>query len=156
MTLPLALDHGGVRLALPPGWEVRARVQPAAVPGLRGTLLLHAATIPLPDERGDFGSGVVEHLGPDDLFLSLFEYGAADAGQVLFSAQDLPVPRPGDFSRAALQRTQLDHSGAQWFFTAAGRPFCLHVVLGSHSRRAAGAARVSALLFRTTVLPVPR
>ncbi|MCW2679053.1 MAG: hypothetical protein JWM62_454 [Frankiales bacterium] len=145
------LDHAGVRLALPTGWEARARLQPSNVPGRRGNLLLHAATIPLPAERGDFGSGVVEHLGPEDVFVSLFEYDAADAGKALFATKGLPVLRPSDFSTAHLQRTQLGRSGGQWFFQVAGRPFCLFVVLGSHSRRAAGAARATALLLRTTV-----
>ena len=145
------LDSAGVRVALPAGWEARARLQPSNVPGRRGNLLMHAATIPLPADRGDFGSGVVEHLGPDDVFVSLFEYDAADAGKALFSAQGLPVLRPSDFSTANLQRTQLGRSGGQWFFTVAGRPFCLFVVLGSHSRRAAGAAKATALLARTIV-----
>jgi hypothetical protein len=145
------LDHGGVRLDLPTGWEARARLQSPQVRGRRGNLLLHAATIPLPADRGDFGSGVVERLGPDDVFLSLFEYDAADAGRALFASRGLPVLRPSDFSTANLQRTQLGRSGGQWFFQVAGRPFCLFVVLGSHSRRAAGAARASALLQRTAV-----
>ena len=147
----MKLAHAGVVVDLPTGWEARARTQPPSGPERRGNLLLHAATVALPAQRGDFGSGVVETLGPDDLFVSLFEYDAADAGKALFSAQGLPVPRPSDFSTAVLQRTQLDHSGAQFFFTAGERPFCLHVVLGSHSRRAPGAARVAALLERTTV-----
>ena len=150
------LEHAGVRVALPAGWEARARVQPPSVPGQRGNLLLHAATIPLPAERGDFGSGVVEHLGPDDVFVSLFEYDAADAAKALFGAKGLPVLRPSDFSTAHLQRTQLGRSGGQWFFQVAGRPFCLFVVLGSHSRRAAGAARATALLARMTVKGLDR
>ena len=147
----MRLDHGGVRLALPTGWEARARLQPSNVAGRRGNLVLHAATIPLPADRGDFGSGVVEHLAPDDVFLSLFEYDAADADKALFAAEGLPVLRPSDFSTAHLQRTAGGRSGGQWFFQVAGRPFCLFVVLGSHSRRAAGAARASALLFRTAI-----
>ena len=147
----MELTHAGVTVDLPAGWEARARTQPPSAPGRRGNLLLHAATVPLPAQRGDFGSGVVETLSPDDVFLSLFEYDAADAQRALFAAQGLPVPRPSDFSTAVLQRTQLGHSGAQFFFTTAGRPFCLHIVLGSHSRRAAGAARTAALLERTTV-----
>lgn len=145
------LDHAGVRVALPTGWEARARLQPPGRPGVRGNLVLHAATIPLPAERGDFGSGVVELLGPDDVFLSLFEYDRADAGKALFAAKGLPALRPSDFSTKHLQRTEGGRSGGQWFFQVAGRPFCLFVVVGSHSRRASGAARASALLFRTTV-----
>ena len=151
----MILDHAGVRVALPDGWEARARVQPPSAPGRRGNLLLHAATVPLPPERGDFGSGVVDTLGPDDVFVSLFEYDPEDAGRALFAEQGLPVPRSGDFSTAVLQRTQLGHSGAQWFFSTAGRAWCLHAVLGSHSRRAAGAARLAALLSGTTVRELP-
>lgn len=152
----MILEHGGVRLDLPDGWEARVRLQPPTVAGERPTLLLHAATVPLPAGRGDFGSGVVDVLGPDDVFLSLFEYASADAGRALFAVQGVPVPRPSDFSTAVLQRTQKGHSGAQFFFSVAGRPFTLHVVLGSHARRAAGAARAAALLARTTVTELPR
>lgn len=147
----MKLAHHGVVVDLPAGWEARARTQPPSEPGRSGNLLLHAATVPLPASRGDFGSGVVETLAPDDVFVSLFEYDLADAGRALFAAKGLPVPRPSDFSKAVLQRTQLDHSGAQFFFTATGRPFCLHVVLGSHSRRTAGATTVGRLLARTTI-----
>ena len=147
----MRIEHAGVVVDLPAGWEARARTQPPSAPGRRGNLLLHAATVPLPAQRGDFGSGVVETLRPDDVFLSLFEYDEADAAKALFAAQGLPTPRPTDFSTAVLQRTQLGHSGAQFFFTATGRAFCLHVVLGSHSRRAPGAAKVAAFLQRTTV-----
>lgn len=147
----MRLEHGGVTVDLPAGWEARARTQAPSEPGRRGNLLLHAATVALPASRGDFGSGVVELLAPDDVFLALFEYDTADAGRALFAAQGVPVPRPSDFSRAVLQRTQLGHSGAQLFFTAAGRPFCLHAVLGSHSRRSAGAVAVVGLLSRTRI-----
>ena len=147
----MRLEHAGVVVDLPAGWEARARTQPPNRPGASGNLLLHAATVPLPAARGDFGSGVVEMLGPDDVFVSLFEYDPEDAGKALFAATGLPVPAPSDFSTAVLQRTQLDHSGAQFFFSAVRRAFCLHVVLGSHSRRAAGAVTVGALLAATTV-----
>ncbi len=147
----MRIQHGGVALVLPPGWEARARLQEPSVPGRRGNLLLHAATVPLPVTRGDFGSGVVETLRPDDVFLALFEYDQADLDKALFAARGVPAVRPADFSTAVLQRTQLGHSGGQWFFALAGRPFCLHVVLGSHGRRAAGAARVHALLSGLTV-----
>ena len=151
----MRLEHAGVVVDLPPGWEARARTQPPSEPGARGNLLLHAATVPLPAQRGDFGSGVVELLGPDDVFVSLFEYDQPDAAKALFAATGLPVPRPSDFSPAVLQRTQLGHSGAQFFFAVEGRPFCLHAVLGSHSRRAPGAAKVAALLARTSVGRTP-
>ena len=137
---------GGLSLELPVGWEARLRRQPPSQPGRPGNVLLHAATVPLPEQRGDFGSGVVETLGPDDAFVALFEYDRADADRVLFVSERVPVPKPSDFSTAVLQRTRAGNTGAQWFFSLAGRPFSLHAVLGSHGRRAPGAVKVAQLL----------
>ena len=119
--------------------------------GRSGNVVLHASTVTLPASRGDFGSGVVEHLGPDDALVTLLEYDQRDAGAVLFTADRVPVPRPSDFSPAVLQRTIGTATGAQWFFAVAGRPFALHVVLGSHARRAPGATRVAVLLRGLTI-----
>jgi hypothetical protein len=114
-------------------------------------VLLHAATVALPEQRGDFGSGVVERLGPDDAFVALLEYDARDATRVLFKAARLPVPKPSDFSPDVLQRTRAGNTGAQWFFAVSGRPFCMHAVLGSHARRAPGASKIAQLLQGLTV-----
>ena len=142
----MRLVAGGMTLDLPPGWEARLRRQPPSQPGRPGNVLLHAATVPIPERRGDFGSGVVETLGPDDAFVALLEYDRKDADKVLFAATRLPVPRPSDFSPSVLQRTRVGNSGAQWFFSLSGRPFSLHAVLGSHARRSPGAVRVAGLL----------
>ena len=147
----MRLEHGGVVVDLPAGWEARARTQPPSEPGRSGNLLLHAATVPLPAGRGDFGSGAVERMGADDVLVVVFEYDRQAAATPLFARRGRPTPRASDFSTAVLQRTQLGHSGAQFFFTTRGRAFCLHVVLGSHGRRAAGATTVGALLSRTSI-----
>ena len=136
----------GFSVALPPGWQVAARRQPAATPGRSGNLLVHAATIALPRDRGDFGSDVVAALGPDDVFCSFFDYGPDAVGSALFSQRGLPAPRPSDFDPAALQRVRPGQSGSQWFFTEGGRAWCLFAVLGSHARRQRGAVRVASLL----------
>jgi hypothetical protein len=149
----VTLVAGGLRLEIPSGWEARVRRQAPSQPGRPGNVLLHAATVPLPDQRGDFGSGVVERLGPDDAFLALLEYDAKDASKVLFKAPRLPVPKPSDFSPDVLQRTRAGNTGAQWFFSVSGRPFSLHAVLGSHARRAPGAAKLARLLQGLTVSP---
>ena len=130
----------GLSLVVPPGWQAAARKADG------GHLVLHAATIPLPHSRGDFGSDVAPLLGVDDVFCSLFEYERASVETVLFSARGLPVVRPSDFVVGALQRSRPGQSGAQFFFSHAGRAFCLFAILGSHSRRVAGAARVNALV----------
>jgi hypothetical protein len=147
------LESAGVVVDLPPGWEARAKAQPPSRPGRRGNLLLHAATVPIPSTRGDFGSGVVDLLKADDVFVSLFEYDPEEARTALFEAKGLPSVRPTDFSTGVMQRTLPGQSGAQWFFSAAGRAFTLHAVLGSHGRRAAGAVRLQQLLRATRIGP---
>ncbi|MCW2667990.1 MAG: hypothetical protein JWN57_2952 [Frankiales bacterium] len=147
----MRLTGAGLAVDLPPGWEVRVRGQQASGRAATRNALLHAATVPLPADRGDFGSGVWELLGPDDAFVALLEYDEEDADAVLFAAAGLPAVRPSDFSPAAMQRTVGACSGGQWFFRLHGRAFCLYAVLGSHSRRAAGAARVAALLRTVAV-----
>jgi hypothetical protein len=147
----MTLVAGGITLVLPAGWEARIRRQPPSEPGRPGNVLLHASTVALPEERGDFGSGVVERLGPDDAFVAIFEYDPRDASKVLFRAARLPVPKPSDFSPDVLQRTRAGNTGAQWFFSLSGRAFSLHAVLGSHARRAPGATKVAQLLQGLTV-----
>jgi hypothetical protein len=147
----MSLTAGGITLAIPAGWEARIRRQEPSQPGRPGNVLLHAATVALPEQRGDFGSGVVERLGPDDAFVALFEYDAPDAGKVLFRSTRLPVPKPSDFSPDVLQRTRAGNTGAQWFFSLAGRAFSMHAVLGSHARRAPGAVKVAGLLAGLSV-----
>ncbi|MDT7545819.1 MAG: hypothetical protein QOE99_1929 [Actinomycetota bacterium] len=147
----MTLVAGGLRLELPAGWEARVRRQAPSQAGRPANVLLHAATIALPEERGDFGSGVVERLGPDDAFIAMLEYDDRDADKVLFRLPRVPVPKPSDFSPDVLQRTRAGNTGAQWFFSVSGRPFSLHAVLGSHARRAPGATRVAQLLTGLTV-----
>jgi hypothetical protein len=148
----VTLVAGGLRLEIPAGWEARVRRQAPSQPGRPGNVLLHASTIALPEQRGDFGSGVVERLGADDAFVAIFEYDEKDASKVLFRVTRIPVPKPSDFSPDVLQRTIGDNTGAQWFFSVAGRPFSMHAVLGSHARRAPGATKVARLLQGLTVL----
>jgi hypothetical protein len=131
---------------LPAGWQVAARRQQPTAPGRPGNLLIHAATVALPRERGDFGSDVAGLLGHDDVFVSLFEYERSSVGTELFSARGLPVVRPSDFVVGALQRSRPGQSGAQYFFTHADRAFCLFAILGSHGRRIPGARKVNALV----------
>ena len=147
----MTLDAGGLRLQIPAGWEARVRRQAPSQPGRPGNVLLHASTVALPEQRGDFGSGVVELLGPDDAFLALFEYDEKDASKVLFRSPRVPVPKPSDFSPDVLQRTRAGNTGAQWFFSVAGRAFSMHAVLGSHARRAPGAAKLAHLLQGLTI-----
>jgi hypothetical protein len=138
----------GVAVDLPPGWEGSIAGNGAKTDGDDATTpVVHLCTAALPPGRGDFGSGAVEGLGDDDAFVALVEYGADCAGTAVFAAQGLPRRlRTRAFNRRALQRTIDGQCGLQVFFTEAGRPFCLYVVLGRDHDTAPLLDRVHAAL----------
>ena len=108
--------------------------------------VLHACTRPLPADRGDFGSGVVDLLGPDDVFVALVDYGSEVADVGLFANQGMPRLAPSQFGPNRLQRPLPGLSASQHFFSEGGRAFCLFTVLGSHARRMATVQRAVALV----------
>jgi len=124
----------GIAVDLRPGWEGAVTAGSdgrAKAAGVRALPVAHLATVAMPAERGDFGSNVVEDLGPDDAFVALVEFGPECAGTPLYARQGLPRRlRSRAFNRRALQRTLEGQAGQQLFFTEAGRAFCLYVVLG--------------------------
>ena len=64
----------------------------------------HVATVPLPAGRGDFGSGVVETLGPDDVGIRIGPGTTAAA---------FTVPTPEDFSEVLQELVSLRTPGAR-------------------------------------------
>ncbi|GAA1996400.1 hypothetical protein JL107_12425 [Nakamurella flavida] len=160
------LSGFGLAATLPDEWEGRIyrRAEPsaafaprsrAATPDGRGTdgwageqthPVMHLATFALPAQRGDYGSGAVEIMGPADVFVALLEFGPECLGSALFRTVGLPTVRAGSFDPQALQRRLAGQAGCQLFFTAASRAWCLYVVIGDARRAAAAAARVNALL----------
>ncbi len=123
----------GVSVELPNGWDARlySRGGPDAP-----RAALHAATFPLPNERGDFGSGAVEMMGGDDVLVVLLEYDRAQTSQPLFASAGAPTALdPAAFSPGALQRSRAGQAGAQAFFNANGRAFCLYAVIGRSADR---------------------
>jgi hypothetical protein len=158
--VPVLRAHG-IEAPLPPGFEGRIFVR--SVIGEEVTLpVAHFATFALPADVGDFGSGAVTLMGPNDIFASLFEYGGDSLGSALFSRQGMPRSLTAtDFRPTVLRRGLGGQSGTQWFFTDSGRPFTLYVVLGSHVRRNALVPRVNDLIgaiaiSQPTVAPGPR
>jgi hypothetical protein len=169
------LSGYGITTTLPDGWEGRIMKRADPVPGQSASPspaflsaataagspsadqtfpVMHLANFAIPDDRGDFGSGAVELMGPSNLFITLFEYGPEQIGQALFSTQGLPRQLSAhDFSPSALQRTITGQSGCQRFFTEAGRPFCLFVALGSHDNRAALVTQANTALATIVVDP---
>ena len=150
----IPLTGYGVSAQLPPGWEGRVYQRPTpgagssqVVPSSRTTAdanptaagwlgdetrpVMHLANFALPADRGDFGSGAVELMGPPDVFVALLDYGPPCLGGALFSPAGIPRPTPELFDPNALQRQLRGQAGYQAFFTVSGRPMCLYVVIGS-------------------------
>jgi len=119
----------GVAVDVPRGWEGRILRRAASHPAEQARTVVHVASFPLPEERGDFGVGVTELMRSGDVFVSLFEYGPESVGQPMFAAQGVPHLTPDLFSARRLQRTLSGQVGCQMFFTASKRPFCLYVVI---------------------------
>ncbi len=136
----------GLSVAVPPGWHARIdrRVEAqVAAPGtgsipVSGTVhpVLHLATVPLPARRGDYGSGVVETMGRNDVFVCLAQFDAEAGATELFADGELPLVRAVDFSPTAQQRVIPGMCGTQRFVNVRGRAFCVYVVLGSWRGRA--------------------
>jgi hypothetical protein len=139
----------GIAVDLPAGWDghISVRDDGAAVsvqsiagtrlPPLQSRPVVHLANFGLPTDRGDFGSGAVELMGDDDLFVVVFEYEPAAAHTSLFRSRGLPRALTAqDFDPLTLRRAIPGQSAYQHFFQAGGRAFCVYVVLGSHARRA--------------------
>jgi hypothetical protein len=92
--------------------------------------------VPLPSGRADYGGGLVETLGAEDVFVSFLEFGPEAAGTPLFSQlQGVPGLTPDLFRPRQLQRTIPGQAGVQRFFTAGGRAFCLYSVIGGIANR---------------------
>jgi hypothetical protein len=145
----------GIAANLPDGFEGRIFVrQPVGreVP----SPVAQFATFPLPADVGDFGGGAVTLMGPNDIFVTLFEYGPESLGRALFARQGMPRSLgTADFQPTVLRRGLGGQSGTQWFFTESGRPFTFYAVLGSHARRDALVPLVNAVLASLVVSAAP-
>lgn len=163
------LRGAGIHAELPRGWEGairRARPTPRGQgrPDEAHTQaaeepappVVHLATFALPEDRGDFGSGAVELMRDGDSFVALLEYGPEEVGAALFAHEGLPRRLdPRAFSPRGLQRQVPGQAGWQFFFTEAGRPFCLYVVLGDHQDAHRQLRRIEQLLADVTIEPNP-
>lgn len=165
MSLPLccvSLDSAmritahGLDLEVPRGWDGEIYRRPGGLKPLGGLAeyvgaVLHLSNFPLPPARGDYGSGAVEVMGADGIFLSLLEFGPDSVGKALFRSEGLPSLSAEDFAPHTMQRPMPGQSGAQYFFSIGGRPFCLYVALGSHARRRQVVPEVNQVLASLSV-----
>ena len=143
------ISRAGIGVDVPEGWEASLTGGGFSLleNGAKEPTLLHLSSSPLPPDRGSFGSGAVESMGPNDIMIVLFEYGPESVGTPLFASSGVPRSvDPGLFDRDALQHGVPGQSGLQQFFSHRGRAFCLYVVLGSHIDRADLVPRVNAVL----------
>ncbi len=140
----------GLEVDVPQGWdgEIYRRSELPDPQGGTSLPVVHLANFPLPAERGDFGSGAVERMRPDNVFISLAEFGPESVGTALFAHQGMPLVQAADFDPNQMQRPLQGQSGSQYFFTMNGRPFVLYVALGSHARRHELVPEVNHLLAR--------
>lgn len=123
----MILDAHGLRVELPPRWSGRVFARPG------GIATLHAGSFQLALHDGEFGDRSTGLMPQVATFMALTEYlpgrGLAP-GQGLFTPTRLPRRLdPAGFSRAGLAHPRPGQAGLQHFFTVAGRPFCLYVVL---------------------------
>src|SRR5205085_12443173 len=108
----------GVAVDVPRGWEGRILRRAASHPAEQARTVMHVASFPLPEERGDFGVGVTELMRSGDVFVSLFEYGPESVGQPMLAAQGVPQPPPDLFPPRWLQPPPSGRVGWQRLFPA--------------------------------------
>jgi len=117
----------GLRIELPHGWSGRMFKRPA------GGATLHAGDFELPLDDGEFGDQSTAAMPAGSTFLALTEYrpGAGlEPGKGLFARRRIPTTLdPTSFSARGMAHPRPGQIGRQEFFTAAGRPFCLYVVI---------------------------
>ena len=151
----MRLAGAGIAAEVPAGWDARIYTRPLAAPEVLpqpgpspfrrpaaasgGSAGLHAASFPLPPSDGDFGTGATSSMPAGGAFLSLLEYEVGAGlrpGVGLFAPRGAPGGlEPGDFAPETMLRPRPGQAGAQRFFTAGGRPFCLYAVLGRAAER---------------------
>lgn len=129
----MILSAHGIHVELPPGWSGRAFSR-------QGLARLHAGDFALALADGEFGDQSTGRMPTPATFLALAEYrpgGGLEPGQGLFASRKLPLPLdPTAFATTRLAHPRPGQEGMQHFFTRAGRPFCLYVVVsGARSER---------------------
>jgi hypothetical protein len=123
------LHAHGLKIELPHGWSGRlfSRTHDVAT--------LHAANFALALSDGEFGDRSTAAMHPGSSFFALTEYrpgSGLEPGTGLFASRRIPRPLdPTAFASSRLAHPRPGQVGMQHFFTAAGRPFCLYVVVAS-------------------------
>jgi hypothetical protein len=136
----------GITADPPRGWDAVIYRRPPQAHGVVGLALnaapetplpiLHLGNFALPPERGDYGGNVVGAMRTGGVFVSVLEHAPADLDTPLFARRVPPWPLPPDaLNPNALPRRFDGGAGHQSFFVAAGRPYCLFVVIAGYAQR---------------------
>jgi len=140
------LEGHGISIRLPPAWEGRIFVPDLPSPAVN-LPVVHATDRALATPRSSFAPELAARAGEEGTLLALVEYEPALAGRGLYA----PGPPTPPISRDALHPGALQvpnpaQEGRQWFFSAAGRAFCLYLVVGIGRGLDARLTRVNELL----------
>jgi hypothetical protein len=119
----------GISIELPARWSGRVFRRD------HGGATLHAGDFQLVLGDGEFGDASTAAMPPGATFLALTEYRSGqglEPGRGLFAAHRIPRRLdPSAFSASRLAHPRPGQAGTQHFFSTAGRPFCLYVVVAS-------------------------
>jgi hypothetical protein len=147
------IEAHGIAAELPHGWSGRI----FRLAG--GGATLHAGTFTLPLDASSFGDASTGAIPVGGSFLALTEYlpgtGGLEPGSGLFAARRFPRRLdPASFSSRKLAHGRPGQSATQHFFTSAGRPLCLYVVIApapSRTERRAQLAAINSVLAAVRV-----
>jgi hypothetical protein len=124
------LEGHGIAIRLPRAWEGRIFLPDLAPPAVN-LPVVHVTDRPLATPRSSFAPELAARAGAEGTLFALVEYEPALAGRGLYAAGPPTPPIPRDaLHPAALQVPNPAQEGRQWFFSAAGRAFCLYLVVG--------------------------
>ena len=146
------LEAHGLWIELPRGWSGRVFKRPA------GGATLHAGDFQLPLEDGEFGDRSTGLMPAGCSFVALTEYRPGtglEPGAGLFAPRRIPTTLdPTSFSPRGLAHPRPGQAGMQHFFSAAGRPFCLYVVIsGARGERRRQLAALGVVLRTLRINP---
>jgi hypothetical protein len=137
------LSAHGIEVTLPARWSGRI------VARAGGNATLHAGNFRLALGDGEFGDESTAQMPPGSAFVALVEYIAGaglQPGHGLYAPKRIRLPLdPTAFAPRNLAHIRPGQQGLQQFFTAAGRPMCLYVVIAAGVDRLGGRRQLTVL-----------
>jgi hypothetical protein len=125
------LEAHDISVVVPQGWDAKIFRHPD------GEATLHMGNFVLPRRDGDFGTAATHGMRRGSIFLTLTEYRAdyhLQPGVGLFAHRRPSSISLHDFRPNVILQSRPGQRGAQWFFSEAGRAFCLYVVVNAGPR----------------------